>query len=172
MERDTSKHEETGSESGPQPAADTEGKEPGGEVSRASAVAGLQNGGALIASGETNIAHYDQHEAAESTEQGTSSLRVSAGSVKMKHLGLPTMEHFEGQGDGAVHPVVGPGMLPPLNIRGDSGKAKEGISLKTAAITAISAGAIRSFRRSSAAMHIDLLRVFVPDMLINVSQGM
>lgn len=121
--------------------------------------------------------------------------RASSTSPKMKHRALPAIEHSLGQGDPAVHPAVIPAMLPPLHILPDEKRDKQEVSakgavktdkqeerrdrqdtrakgshsLKVAATAVVSAGTIRNFRRSSAAMHVELLRVFVPDMLINVS---
>lgn len=187
MERRTSNHEETGKESGSPLVADAgteskESKEPGGdgEGSGASptAMAGLLNDDALIPSGDKQSGHVDQHKSAASVDQtirAFSSSRTATGSAKKKHRGLPAIDHFAGQGDPAMHPAVAPGMLPPLNIRSDTGRerqdprAKDTFTFKTAAITAMSAGTIRNLRRSSDTMHVDLLRVFVPDMLINVS---
>lgn len=183
MERVTSTHQETGTESGVPLAADTEGKEQGGgKVSGAESVAGLQNGDALLASSNTHNVQHKQHEPAESAWQRVRELSspTAASSPKMKIRALPSIDHSVGQGDSTVRPSLVPGMLlRPLNIRGDVDRDSQNsapktstISFKTATTTVMSAGTMRNFRRSSAAMHVDLLRVFVPDMLINVSAMM
>ena len=178
MEKVRSQQEGTGTESGPTLATDTEGREPGGQVSRSSPNAESRNDDALLSSGNKVFAQHHQHGPPESAEQrirADSSPRGSSSSSKMKNRGLPAIDLSAGQGDSTVHPAAAPGMLPPLNIRGDTSRdirdsrANSTISFKTAATTVMSAGTMRNFRRSSDAMHVDLLRVFVPDMLINVS---
>lgn len=174
METVPSKYDETGAESGHLPATDTdEGKGQGGEILGASLTDGLQNRDALLAAENKHNVQPQQHELSEFAEQRIRSLS----SPRLKARGLPLIDHSAGQGDQtAGHPAIVPGMLPPLNIRGDTGRDKQisrpktgDMSFKNAATAVVSAATMRNFRRNSAAMHVDLLRVFVPDMLINVS---
>lgn len=160
------------------PVADTEGKDLGDDGSGASSIAGLQNSDALKPSGCQDN-EQQQHEPAYPPEDKELSVSGPPSSQSIlskdaKPLALPAMDHSVGQGYQTATAV--PGMLPPLSIRGETGRErreskqrKSTISFKTAATTVMSAGTMRNFRRSSAAMHVDLLRVFVPDMLIDVS---
>lgn len=52
-----------------------------------------------------------------------------------------------------------------------AGEPKRKVSMKGSALAVVSAIKLKHNRRSSAAMHTDLLRAFVPDMLINVSKN-
>ena len=51
----------------------------------------------------------------------------------------------------------------------EAGKSSGRLSMKGSALAVVSTIRLKNSRRSSAAMHTDLLRAFVPDMLINVS---
>ena len=51
-----------------------------------------------------------------------------------------------------------------------AGESRRKVSMKGSALAVVSAIKLNHNRRSSAAMHTDLLRAFVPDMLINVSK--
>lgn len=73
-------------------------------------------------------------------------------------------KHHHGRKDGGTHGKGGseePGEPAAGAVRG--------VSVKGTALAVVSALEIRHHRRSSATMHTDLLRAFVPDMLINVS---
>lgn len=129
-------------------------------------------------------------------ESITSLPPMASMSPKVKLRTLTNHEHHPAPSDQTFPASTLPGMLPPLSIRGEtdtdtsqhspsSGPSRRrantdkdppknsdrprGISLRTAALTVLSAETMRDYRRSSAAMHIELLRVFVPDILIKVS---
>lgn len=146
----------------------------GGEVSEANSKPALQDG---------------KPSTIEQTQHASSTLQVDSNPSKTNDRALPTRDQSSG-----LEPALIIGALPPLNIRGDSSKepfqrqtsprggrrsapslVKESqesqsrsLSLKGAGLAVVSAETLQKYRRSSAAMHIDLLRVFVPDMLINV----
>lgn len=179
MEGDTSKQEETDQEGG-QPLVESGSKGQGGEAGSAGyANGGCENGDTLTASGKTLHGQQQQQQFTVSAGQPPFP-QMSSSSPKMKVPSLRGVDPHTGQSDPAMPPAILTGILPPLNVRsrdsqtwdsnGEYSKSGQGIrSLRSAALTVISAGTLKEYRRSSDAMHIDLLRVFVPDMLINVS---
>lgn len=187
MEGDTTKREENSPEAG-HLLAEPGGKEQGGEVgSEVSRHSGIENGDTSTVSTKAhNEHHHHHHHHQQSGAPGglrpssSPSPRISSSSPMSKSRGLRGGNHPTGQSDPSMPPVIQTGILPPLNVRGkesqrrhshdEHSKSGQGsLSLRGAAMAVVSAGVLKEYRRSSAAMHIDLLRVFVPDMLINVS---
>ena len=156
MEGDTSEHGGIQEASNPLHVADPDGKMQGGQVLGSNTKPALQNGDGTM---------EQQQDAADAGQKAHASPapQVASNQPKTNGRALPTMEHNQPPG---LEPAITVGALPPLNIRSDF--TKESMSMKIAALTVMSAGSLQNYRRSSAAMHIDLLRVFVPDMLINV----
>ena len=156
MEGDTSEHGGIQEASNPLHVADPDGKMQGDQVLGSNTKPALQNGDATM---------EQQQDAADAGQKAHASPapQVASNQPKTNGRALPTIEHNQPPG---LEPAITVGALPPLNIRSDF--TKESMSMKIAALTVMSAGSLQNYRRSSAAMHIDLLRVFVPDMLINV----
>lgn len=181
MDRDTPKHEEAAPETG-HPLAEAGGKGQGGNAG-STASDGFENNDTLSASSKTF--HQQQQEQQSAVPGGqrpstSPSPRASSNFPKVKVRGHRGVDHPPGQSNPTMPAVMPAGMLPPLNVRGRDGQGKETheehpkagkgrVSLKSTALAVVSAGTLKAYRRSSAAMHVDLLRVFVPDMLINVS---
>ncbi|CAB1108280.1 unnamed protein product [Ectocarpus sp. CCAP 1310/34] len=120
--------------------------------------------------------------------------RLSSGSPRKRSTASDNDGSVVGSSEPVRYPANHAGALPPLNLRCDPGAdlsanqpspngrrsvnaardskdgqlRTRGTSLKGAAVTFVAAATLRDYRRNTAAMHVDLLRVFVPDILINI----
>lgn len=190
MEEAASKHEDTTPEAEHPSSVEPEGNKRGGGATTNSASAPAmshvhdQNSKSAVPEGQR--------------ESKTMSPRLSSGSPRKRSTISDNDGSVVGSSESVRHPANHAGVLPPLHIRGDLGAdplaiqpspngrrsanaardskdgqlRPRGISLKSAAVAVATAATLRDYRRNTAAMHIDLLRVFVPDILINVSSAM
>ncbi|CAM9108718.1 unnamed protein product, partial [Ectocarpus sp. 8 AP-2014] len=190
MEEATSKHEDTNPDA-EDPPVEPEGNGQGGGATSSIA---LLNG--VISAPAIRHVHEQNSKSAvpaEHRESRTMSPRLSSGSPRKRSTASDNDGLVVGSSEPVRHPANHAGALPPLNLRGDPGAdpsanqpspngrrlvnaAKDskdgqlrtrGISLRSAAVAVATAATLRDYRRNTAAMHIDLLRVFVPDILIN-----
>lgn len=188
MEGDTTKHVEKNSPQAGNPLAEPGGKEQGGEAgSEVYPSNGVENSDKSTTSAKTNDEQQQQQQQSQSavvsagqSQSTPQSPRTFSNSPKIKARGLRANNNPTGQTDPTMPSVIHTGILPPLNVRGkdrqrrhshdeNSKPGQDSLSFRGAAVTVVSAGVLKEYRRSSAAMHIELLRVFVPDMLIKVS---
>lgn len=175
------------------PLAELEGKPQ--HIGGASAAAKPGEGSAI--DDRSAVSTRKPHEPEEQRQQKAAmpSLPPMASiSPKVMLRTLTNLERCPAPSDQTLQVPTLPGMLPPLSIKSDldedvsqpspsSGLSRRRAdkdplksdsrprvtSLKTAVLAVVSAETMRDYRRSSAAMHIELLRVFVPDILIKVS---
>lgn len=98
---------------------------------------------------------------AEPVRGGITEPTARGGNGKLRPSSAGTLPRVERSGSGAGSSVRGE--------KETAGDHKDSASLKSAGLAFVAVSEIKRYRRSSAALYTDLLRAFVPDVLINVS---